>query len=110
MLYERSRAIASLSLVAFVVNLVFDLVLVGVVGMGVTGPAVASLLAAVPIAVGYVIVASRCAGVRARFPLSVFIAPAGGLAAALLLPAASPSWWLPRRSRPASRRGAPAAC
>jgi O-antigen/teichoic acid export membrane protein len=87
MLYERTRATAVINLAALVVNIAGDLLLVGALGAGVVGPAVASGIATAVIAGGYLVVSSRLLGVRARLPLVVALAPSIAIAAAVALPA-----------------------
>ena len=89
MLHERSGATAAINLVALAINVVGDLILVGLLGAGVIGPAVASAVAMVPIAVGYLVVAGRSTGTRARIPASALLAPAVAIAATLALPLAA---------------------
>jgi O-antigen/teichoic acid export membrane protein len=87
LLYERSRATAAINLAALATNIAGDLLLVGVLGAGATGPAVASLAAAAVIASGYLVVAGRLLGVSPRLPAVVGLAPAVGIVACLALPA-----------------------
>jgi O-antigen/teichoic acid export membrane protein len=86
LLFERSRATAAISMAALAVNVAGDLLLIGAFGIGVIGPAIASVAAVAVIAAGYLLVAGRSLGVRPRFPLAVAIAPIGGMSAALALP------------------------
>jgi O-antigen/teichoic acid export membrane protein len=66
MLHERSGAVAAVNVAALGVNVAGDVLLVGLVGMGVTGPAVATAAAMMIIAVGYRMVASRDVGIATR--------------------------------------------
>ena len=88
MLNERTRATAVINAAALAFNVVADIVLVGVLGGGVTAPAIATTGALVIIATGYGVVAARDMGVkRAGSPL--LLAPVLiSLACLLLLPAA----------------------
>jgi O-antigen/teichoic acid export membrane protein len=62
MLHERTRATAAIAVAALAVNVAGDLILVGWVGLGVDGPAIATTVALAVIAGGYVIVARRDLG------------------------------------------------
>jgi O-antigen/teichoic acid export membrane protein len=86
MLYERSGATATINVAALALNVVGDVLLIGVLGAGVIGAAVASTAALAAIAVGYLIVAGRCLRLRPRLPALIAIAPAGAFAATLALP------------------------
>ena len=87
LLHERSGATAAINVGALAVNVCGDIVLVGLLGAGVVGPAIASTLAMVPIAAGYLLVAARATGARTRLPAVVALAPAAGIVATLVLPA-----------------------
>ncbi len=86
MLYERTRATAAISVAALAMNIAGDVVLVGALGAGAIGPAVASLAAMSVIAIGYLVVAGRMLGVRPRLSPVAAIAPAASIAASLALP------------------------
>jgi hypothetical protein len=86
-LYERSKATAAINVGALAINLVGDVVLIGVLGAGLIGPAVACALALAFIAGGYLVVAGRCLGVPVGVPATVAMAPAVALVATLALPA-----------------------
>src|SRR5262249_22725779 len=64
MLHERTRATAAIAVAALAVNVAGDLLLVGVAGMGVDGPAIATTAAVAVMAGGYIAVARRDLGVR----------------------------------------------
>jgi O-antigen/teichoic acid export membrane protein len=91
MLFERSGATALISIAALAVNLIGDLVLVGALGMGVSGPALATAASLGLVAAGYLRVASGCLDVPARFPSLALVAAGGGALAAIALP---PGWAL----------------
>jgi O-antigen/teichoic acid export membrane protein len=85
MLHERTRATAAIAIAALVVNVAGDLLLVGVAGMGVDAPAIATTAAVAVMAGGYVAVARRDLGVRpALHPAQVAPLLAGVLVTVLV--------------------------
>jgi O-antigen/teichoic acid export membrane protein len=84
-LHERSRAFGVINVVAAVVNVVGDVVLVGVVGVGVIGPAIATVVSFGVIAVGYFYVAADCVELRPTLPFATIVPAAVGVAGALAL-------------------------
>jgi O-antigen/teichoic acid export membrane protein len=63
---ERSRDIAVINVVAMVVNLAADVLLVGVLRVGIIGPAIATAVSVGLIAFGYQVVAGRCVDARSQ--------------------------------------------
>jgi O-antigen/teichoic acid export membrane protein len=82
-LHERSRALGLISVVAALLNVVGDFVLVGIAGVGIVGPAIATAASLVVIAGGYFYVAADCLQLRPSFPLAMLLPGAAGVAAAL---------------------------
>ena len=91
-LYERTPAIAAANVAALAVNAVADVVLIGALALGASGPAVATAMATAVIAGAYCVVAARCTGAAVRVPASALLATLAGVAAALALPGI---WALP---------------
>ncbi|MEJ7786505.1 MAG: oligosaccharide flippase family protein [Solirubrobacteraceae bacterium] len=88
-LHEETRLVALINALALTVNVVADILLIGVVGMGITGAAVATSLAIAVVAVGYFRVARNRTESVARVK-PVLLAPLfAGLAASLLLSGAA---------------------
>lgn len=88
-LHERMRPLAILNIVAAAINIGGDVLLVGPVGLGISGPAVATTIATAVLAVGYVRLAARPIGSDVRLR-PVLIAPVlAGLLPTLLLPTAA---------------------
>lgn len=84
-LHERSRAMGMINLLAAAVNVVGDLLLVGVVGIGIEGPAIATVASLAVIALGYNMVAGDCIGERLRLPLAILAPGLCGVALSLVL-------------------------
>lgn len=87
LVYERSRAIAGVSLAGLAVNIAGDVLLVGPLDAGVLGPAIATVMALAVIAGGYLVVAGRDLGVRAAMPPALVAPLVASLVPVLLLPA-----------------------
>lgn len=111
MLYERSRSVGLINLIAAVTNVVLDVVFVGALHMGILGPALATAVAVAVIAVGYHVTADRSIHNRGRgrilltTPLLAAIIPVllfdGGLAVGVgLLSAVVTSMMILRRASP----------
>lgn len=87
LLHEATRAVSWISVAAAAVNVVGDLVLIGPLGLGTTGAAVATAVAVAVIAGGYMHVAARVAGTVVRWPVIIGLAPVtAGIVLALALP------------------------
>jgi len=93
MLHERTRQTSVINIAALALNIVADVVLVGVLDTGVTGPAIATIGALVVIVAGYLVVACRDLGTAPvvspalALPLAAGVLPAvlvGGAAGAAL--------------------------
>jgi O-antigen/teichoic acid export membrane protein len=61
-LHERTKAIGVINVVAAAVNVALDFLLVGAFGVGIEGPAIATVISTVVIMVGYAWVAADCIG------------------------------------------------
>jgi len=108
MLHERTRETSAVSVAALVLNLVADVVLIGVLDAGVVGPAIATIAALALIVAGYLAVARRDLGrgpelsPALALPLVAGVLPAvlvGGAAGVALglAGAALASWLVLRR-------------
>jgi O-antigen/teichoic acid export membrane protein len=84
MLHERTGATATISVGALAVNVVGDLVLVGWVGMGGDGPALATTAAIALTAFGYIIVARHDLGVRPALSLGLWVPLVAGIVPAVM--------------------------
>lgn len=84
-LHERARAMAMVNLLAAAVNVVGDLVAVGLVGAGIEGPAIATAISLAVIAFGYVRVSGHCIGEKLRLPLAILTPGLCGVGASLVL-------------------------
>lgn len=84
-LHERARVIGMISVVAAVVNVVGDWILIGVCGVGIVGPAIATGACLAVIVFGYFYVAAGCISERVVLPLAVMAPCLVGVAAALAL-------------------------
>jgi O-antigen/teichoic acid export membrane protein len=95
-LHEATRPVGWISLAAAALNVVGDVVLIGVFGVGIIGAAVATTLSILCIVVGYDRLVARRLGLSARLGPLVFAPLVVGVAAALLLPAgaAAATGWL----------------
>lgn len=90
-LHERTRPIGVINIYAAGVNIVADIVLVGVFGFYLAGPAIATVLAIAIVLIGYAVVAGRCTASPRTSALA--LGPAAlpyvaGAAPALVLPEA----------------------
>src|SRR5207248_2666447 len=74
-----------INVVAAVVNVVGDLILVGVIGVGVIGPAIATVVSFGVIAAGYFYVAADCLELHPTLPFATMVPAAVGVAGALSL-------------------------
>jgi O-antigen/teichoic acid export membrane protein len=88
-LYERTRVIGLISVAAAVLNIVGDVLTVGPLGMGVTGPAVATSVCLALLYFSYFIVARQCLESTTPLRPILFGPMLGGLLPALLLPSAA---------------------
>jgi O-antigen/teichoic acid export membrane protein len=79
MLHERTGVTATISAAALAVNVVGDLILVGWVGMGGDGPALATTAALALTAGGYIAVARRDLGAGPRFQPAVLVPLVAGI-------------------------------
>jgi len=59
MLHERTREVSLVNVVALLLNVVADVALVGVLGLGIVGPAIATIATLLVIVAGYLVVARR---------------------------------------------------
>jgi O-antigen/teichoic acid export membrane protein len=84
-LHERARAIGAINAGAALVNVVGDWLLIGEAGLGISGPALATAASLALIAVGYLIVAGDCIGLRPQLPLALIAPALVGVALALAL-------------------------
>jgi len=84
-LHERGGAIAGLNGAAAIVNIVGDVLTVGVFHMGIAGPAVATSLAMLVLLSGFYAVAIRCVGVGWGLNPVVLLPVLAGLVPSLLL-------------------------
>jgi O-antigen/teichoic acid export membrane protein len=85
-LHERARAMGLINAAAAVVNVTADWLLIGVFGVGIAGPAIATGLALLVIAGGYFYVAACCIGVRTAMPLAALAPGVVGMGVAVLAP------------------------
>ena len=69
-LYERTTTIAVANVAALAVNVVADVVLIGALGLGASGPAVATALATAVVTGSYCVLAGRCMDTVVRAPAS----------------------------------------
>jgi len=88
-LHEATRAVGWINLAAAGANVVADLVLIGVFGVGIVGASVGTLAATSCIAVGYDRLVARRLGVAPRLRPIVFAPAAVGIAAGIFLPGAA---------------------
>ena len=86
-LHEATGPVGAISIVAAVLNVVGDVVLIGVLDVGIIGAAVATTLSVLCILVGYERLVASKLGARARLGPLVFAPLVVGVAAAVLLPA-----------------------
>jgi O-antigen/teichoic acid export membrane protein len=85
-LHERTRTTAVVNAVAAAINVVLDIVLLAVLGMGVAAPAIATTVALAFVFGAFSVCAGRAVGIPIR-PDPVLLLPlAVGLASVLLLP------------------------
>jgi O-antigen/teichoic acid export membrane protein len=68
-LHELGVATAVINTIAAVVNVVGDLILIGVLGMGVIAPAIMTVVTVAVVAVGYAVVSARCLKQRPVIPV-----------------------------------------
>jgi O-antigen/teichoic acid export membrane protein len=73
LLHERTRSVAVVNIVAAAINVIGDVVLIGPLGLGISGAAVATLLAIGALFWGYIRIARQCTSPTERFPLAVFL-------------------------------------
>jgi O-antigen/teichoic acid export membrane protein len=84
-LHSRTRTIAIVNVAAAVINVGLDLLLIGVLGVGIIGAAIATLAALVLVCWSYVAVAMRCVGSTARVSPALVTPMLIGTAVSLLL-------------------------
>lgn len=82
-LHERTRELGRLAASAAVINVAGDVLLVGVFGAGIVGPAIATTAALAVLLVGYAGLARGCTGSRAGAPVSAMLPFVPGLVTAL---------------------------
>jgi O-antigen/teichoic acid export membrane protein len=82
-LFECTRPIAVINLAAAAINVVGDVLLVGVFNVGIVGAAIATTTAVVSVWAGYLVVAKRAVGLRGRINPVVFTPAAVGAVAPL---------------------------
>jgi O-antigen/teichoic acid export membrane protein len=82
-LHERSRAIGVINVVAAIVNVTVDWVLIGVLHVGVIGPAIATGAALAVIAIGYFHAAADAIDRRFALPVAMVLPGFVGIGAAL---------------------------
>jgi O-antigen/teichoic acid export membrane protein len=87
-LHERARSLASINALAAVINVIGDWLLIGVLGVGIAGPALATAGTLALVAVGYIWVAADCIGSPRHLPLAMIAPAVVGVALALTLPSA----------------------
>jgi O-antigen/teichoic acid export membrane protein len=85
-LYERSGAIAAINVAAAAINVVGDILLIGVLGMGIVGAAISTSLALACICVGYLVTSKRLVGSQAMPDLALLAPLAVGVSLAIVLP------------------------
>jgi O-antigen/teichoic acid export membrane protein len=88
LLHERSRPLGLATVVAAVVNVVGDVLLVGVFDVGIVGPAIATVVSMAVIAVSYFVAARGLLRSRTRLRPVILVPLAAGLVPVLALPAA----------------------
>jgi O-antigen/teichoic acid export membrane protein len=88
LLHERTRPVAAVNLAAAGLNVVGDVVLIGPLGLGVDGAAVATLIALAALLGGYMRIARSCTGLTTRLPLGLLAPIACGVAPTLALSSA----------------------
>lgn len=89
MLYERTRETSGINVAALALNVVLDIVLVGMLDAGVLGPAVATIATLAVIAVGYLAVARRDLGTAPVLSPALALPLAAGVLPAVLLDGAA---------------------
>jgi O-antigen/teichoic acid export membrane protein len=87
--HDRTFETARVFLAAALVNVVGDLIAVGLLGAGSWAPATATVAFALLVAAGYLRVAGECTGARVRFPFAAYVPPALAVSALVLVPEAS---------------------
>jgi O-antigen/teichoic acid export membrane protein len=78
-LHEQGRVVGVISGAAAAVNAGLDLLLVGVFGIGIAGPAIATSVALAVLALAYLTYAARCVGVRASPPVAALAPGIAGI-------------------------------
>jgi O-antigen/teichoic acid export membrane protein len=89
MLHERTRAISVVNVAALALNVIGDVLLVGWLGLGIMGPAIATVGALAVIMAGYLAVARRVLATEASLSPALALPLLGGVLPSVLLPAAS---------------------
>ncbi len=89
MLHERTRATSLINVAALVVNLAADVVLVGVLDVGIAGPAIATIAALAMIVAGYHVVARRDLSTAPALSPALALPLAAGILPAVLLDGAT---------------------
>jgi O-antigen/teichoic acid export membrane protein len=87
--HDRTRETARVNVVAALVNVVFDLIAVGLFGAGSWAPAVATVASGLIVAIGFALASARCTNTRLRFPVAAYAAPGLAVIALILAPPGS---------------------
>lgn len=85
MLHERTRETSLVNVAAFIANVVGDVLLVGVLGMGISGPALATIGALAIVVGGYFVTARRDVGTRPALSPGLALPCAAGVLPAVLI-------------------------
>lgn len=85
MLHERTREVSLVNIAALVLNVIADIVLIGVLRVGIVGPALATIAALVVIVVGYFVVARRDLGTAPVLSPALALPLAAGVVPAVML-------------------------
>jgi O-antigen/teichoic acid export membrane protein len=83
MLYERTRETSVVNVAALTLNVVGDVVLVGVLDTGIIGPAIATIAALTLIVIGYLLVAQRDLRRRPVLPPTLLLPLVAGVVPAV---------------------------
>jgi Na+-driven multidrug efflux pump len=91
-LHERTRAVGIINVIAAATNIALDIVLIGAVGMGISGAAVATAVALGIIVIGYYGVARDCLATSSPSLALVLLPLVGGLVPSLALSGVMHLW------------------
>jgi O-antigen/teichoic acid export membrane protein len=87
--HDQTRETARANVAAALVNVVFDLIAIGLLGAGSWAPAVATVASGLIVAIGFARASARCTNTRFQFPVGAYAAPGLAVVALVLAPAGS---------------------